>query len=141
MQPRCSLLGLWRRSEREKYDLHFARAGLGFLHFGGLKAGGHHGALPQTPTQRPVDDLHSKRELNKGFASAASRGFEFAITIVIFGGLGWLLDRWFGTAPICLIVLTILAFVGNFARMWYSYDAAMTKLEADLPGRTTEASS
>jgi F0F1-type ATP synthase assembly protein I len=82
-----------------------------------------------------VDDLQSKQELNRGFASATSRGFEFAVTIAIFTGLGWLLDRWFGTAPVCLIVLTVLAFAGNFARMWYSYDAAMTKLEADLPGR------
>jgi F0F1-type ATP synthase assembly protein I len=87
-----------------------------------------------------VDDLQSKRELNKGFASATSRGFEFAVSIAAFAGLGWLLDRWFGTAPICLIVLTVLAFVGNFARMWYSYDAAMTKLEADLPSRATESS-
>jgi F0F1-type ATP synthase assembly protein I len=87
-----------------------------------------------------VDDLQSKQELNRGFASATSRGFEFAVTIGVFTGLGWLLDRWFGTAPICLIVLTVLAFAGNFARMWYSYDAAMAKLEADLPSRTTEAS-
>lgn len=87
-----------------------------------------------------MDDLHSKRELNKGFASATSRGFEFAVTIAVFTGLGWLLDRWFGTAPICLIILTVLAFAGNFARMWYSYDAAMAKHEADLPGRKPEAS-
>lgn len=88
-----------------------------------------------------MDDLHSKRELNKGFASATSRGFEFAITIAIFTGLGWLLDRWFSTAPLFIIVFTVLAFVGNFARMWYSYDAAMTKLEAELPGRKPEATS
>ena len=88
-----------------------------------------------------MDDLPSKRELNKGFANATSRGFEFAVTIAIFSGLGWLLDRWFRTAPLFIIVFTVLAFVGNFARMWYSYDAAMTKLEADLPSRKPEASS
>ena len=90
---------------------------------------------PRTPL-RPVDDLHSKRELNKGFAHATSRGFELAASIAIFAGMGWLIDRFFGTAPVFIIVLTVLAFVGNFARMWYSYDAAMAKLEADLPSRT-----
>ncbi len=87
-----------------------------------------------------MDDLQSKRELNRGFASATSRGFEFVVTIAIFTGLGWLLDRWLGTAPLFIIVFTVLAFVGNFARMWYSYDAAMTKLEAELPSRSAEAS-
>jgi F0F1-type ATP synthase assembly protein I len=87
-----------------------------------------------------VDDLHSKRELNKGFAAATSRGFELVATVAIFTGLGWLLDHWLGTSPLFIIVFTVLAFVGNFARMWYSYDAAMTKLEADLPSRSAEAS-
>jgi Putative F0F1-ATPase subunit Ca2+/Mg2+ transporter len=47
-----------------------------------------------------VDDLHSKRELNKGFAAATSRGFELVATIAIFTGLGWLLDRLLGTARV-----------------------------------------
>lgn len=85
--------------------------------------------------QRPVDDQHSKRELNSGFATATSRGLEFAASIALFGGVGWLIDRWLGSAPIALIVLGVLAFVGNFARTWYAYEASMTKLEADLPGR------
>ena len=81
-----------------------------------------------------MDDLQSKRELNSGFATATSRGLEFAASVALFGGVGWLIDRWLGSAPIALIVLGVLAFVGNFARTWYAYEATMTKLEADLPG-------
>ena len=84
-----------------------------------------------------MDDLHSKRELNKGFASATSRGFELMATVAIFAGIGWALDRWLGTGPAFLIVFIILAFAGNFARMYYAYNADMARLEAELPGRST----
>lgn len=82
-----------------------------------------------------MNDAHSKRQLNKGFADAVSRSFEFVATIAVFTGLGWLIDRWLGTAPVFLVILTVVGFAGNLLRSWYTYDAAMRKLEADLPGR------
>ena len=85
------------------------------------------------------DDLRAKRELNTGFANALSRAVEFAATTAIFCGLGWLVDRWLGTAPIFLIVLTVLALLGQFARFWYAYDAEMRRHEAELAARTTGA--
>lgn len=82
-----------------------------------------------------MTDLKSKRELNKGFANATSRGFEFVMTTAMLTGLGWVIDRWLETVPAFTIVFAVLAFAGNFARSWYAYDAEMTKLEAELPGR------
>jgi F0F1-type ATP synthase assembly protein I len=81
------------------------------------------------------DDLRAKRELNTGFANALSRAFEFAATTALFAGLGWLVDRWLGTAPAFLIALTVLALIGQFARFWYAYDAEMRVHERDLEDR------
>jgi F0F1-type ATP synthase assembly protein I len=86
-----------------------------------------------------VNDLLAKRQLNKGFADAMSRSFDFAATIGIFCGLGWLIDRVVGTAPAFLVILTIVGFVGSLLRAWYAYDATMRKLEAELPNRNKPA--
>jgi F0F1-type ATP synthase assembly protein I len=58
--------------------------------------------------------------------SNVGRGIEFALGIAIFFGIGYGLDHWLGTAPICTIVLFLLGVVGQFAAMWYRYQAAMT---------------
>jgi F0F1-type ATP synthase assembly protein I len=84
-----------------------------------------------------VTDRHAIRQLNKGFADAVSRSFEFVATIAMFTGLGWLLDHFLGTAPVFLVILTVLGFAGNLLRSWYAYDATMRKLEAELPSRQT----
>lgn len=82
------------------------------------------------------DDLRARRELNTGFANALTRAVEFAATTAIFCGLGWLVDRWLGTAPVFLIVLTLLGLVGQFLRFWYAYDAEMRRHEDELIART-----
>jgi F0F1-type ATP synthase assembly protein I len=87
-----------------------------------------------------ADELRAKRELNTGFANALSRAFEFAATTAIFCGLGWLVDRWLGTAPVFLIVLTLASLVGQFLRFWYAYDAEMRAHEARLASRRVRPS-
>jgi hypothetical protein len=67
------------------------------------------------------------------------RGIEMALTVGLMVGIGYGLDRWLGTTPIFMIVMTILAGVGFFAKFKYQYDARMDELEAeraDLAGRT-----
>ena len=64
------------------------------------------------------------------------RGMDIALTVALFFGIGFFLDRWLGTTPIFMIVLTILAVVGFFISMKYRYDAAMTQLEAERAART-----
>ncbi len=59
-----------------------------------------------------------------------------ALTLAAFLLLGWLLDRWLGTAPLFMIVLTLVSAAGQFVRMKYTYDAEMERLEAErLAGR------
>ena len=78
-------------------------------------------------------DLRSRRETYNGFGEALARGFEFAVTPAIFGGIGWLLDRQFGTTPLFLLLLIVFGFVGMFVRMWLGYDTEMRRHEANAP--------
>ena len=78
-----------------------------------------------------MDHQRAKRELNRGFGDALAAGFEFAAVAAIFAGVGWLIDRRLGTAPVFTIILVVVALAGLFARFWYSYEATMRRHEAD----------
>jgi F0F1-type ATP synthase assembly protein I len=56
-------------------------------------------------------------------------GFDAAFVVVLFFGLGFLLDRVLGTTPVFMIALSIFGAVGVFVRFWYRYDARMTEHE------------
>ncbi|MCU1360146.1 MAG: hypothetical protein JWN99_1435, partial [Ilumatobacteraceae bacterium] len=54
-------------------------------------------------------------------------GIEFALGIAIFLGLGYLLDHWLGTKPVFMIIMFLLGVVGQFAALWYRYEASMAE--------------
>jgi F0F1-type ATP synthase assembly protein I len=81
---------------------------------------------------RDTDHFRERRALNKGLGDGMARAFELAITPVIFGGLGWLVDRWLGSAPWFLIVFVVFAFAGMFVRMWVGYDTEMRRHENQM---------
>jgi F0F1-type ATP synthase assembly protein I len=83
-------------------------------------------------TGREDDAYSERRALNKGFGDGMSRSVELALTPVIFGGLGWLIDRWLGTFPMVLLVFVVFAFAGMFVRMWIGYDNEMRRHENKL---------
>ena len=77
--------------------------------------------------------------------SNVGRGIEFALAILLFLGLGYLLDNWLGTRPVFMIVMFLVAVVGQFAAMWYRYDASMAVHDAQRSagahqGQTTSTS-
>jgi F0F1-type ATP synthase assembly protein I len=80
----------------------------------------------------PAVDLQAKRELNNGFGDTLARAFEFAVTPVIFGFIGHLLDGWLGTSPLLLLVFAGFAVAGMSVKLYYAYDQAM---EAQSEGR------
>ena len=80
-----------------------------------------------------MDEQAARRELYNGFGNALSSGIEFALGPVVFGGVGWLLDRWLGIAPVLTVVLSIIGVVASFVRTWYRYDAEMKAKEAAGP--------
>jgi F0F1-type ATP synthase assembly protein I len=63
--------------------------------------------------------------LNKGFADSMSRGIELTLTLVVMVGLGWLADRIFDTAPLFVIVFSVLGFAGTTVKLFLGYDREM----------------
>ncbi len=56
------------------------------------------------------------------------------LSVVIFGGLGWYLDRRLGTRPWLAIVFSLLAAFGSVASVYYRYRHQVDELR-----RETEA--
>jgi ATP synthase protein I len=50
-----------------------------------------------------------------GLDNASVMGAELVLAIVVWTGIGWLLDRWLGTDPVLMI---IGALIGNFAGLY-----------------------
>jgi small neutral amino acid transporter SnatA (MarC family) len=67
------------------------------------------------------------------------RGMDFALVILVFLGIGWILDRSFDTRPAFMIGCTVFAVIGQFVRMWYAYDARMSQLERDRSSEVRSA--
>ena len=66
-----------------------------------------------------------------GSDDSLGRGMDFALTVLVFLGIGWLIDRWLGLFPVFTISLVLFSSIGSFLRMKYVYDATMERLEAD----------
>lgn len=66
------------------------------------------------------------------------QGLDAAITLVLFFGAGFALDRWLGTTPWAMIVLTLLAAVGLFYRLKLAYFQKMDALDAEAARRRAE---
>jgi ATP synthase protein I len=66
-------------------------------------------------------------------------GIEAAVIVALFLGLGYGLDRIFGTMPLFMIIMTVVGAIGLFAKLKYRYDDRMDELEAER--RTNAATS
>ncbi len=60
-----------------------------------------------------------------------SRGAEFAGVVTVFFLMGLGLDLWLDTTPWFMIAMFLFAVVGQFVKLWYTYDHAMKGLEAE----------
>jgi ATP synthase protein I len=83
-----------------------------------------------------MDLLRERRQPSQGPGDAFATAFEFAATVAIFLGLGWLLDRWLGTAPVFMVALTMFALIGKSVLLAFAYEQKMKQQEAArLSGR------
>jgi F0F1-type ATP synthase assembly protein I len=58
-------------------------------------------------------------------------GIETGLAVIVFFGLGAVLDSWLGTSPVFMIVLVAVAGVAVFVKLKYTYDAQMKELDAE----------
>jgi F0F1-type ATP synthase assembly protein I len=77
--------------------------------------------------------MEDRRETYNGFGDALARAVELVATPLLFGLLGYVLDRVLGTRPLLTVVLSVAAVVGMFLRMYYGYATAMDAHARRLP--------
>lgn len=91
-------------------------------------------------------DLQAQRDMNRGFGDGLTRAVELALTPLVFGLIGYGIDRLAGTSPIFAVVLAAFGLLGMVARFWYGYDQEMRTHEsagswnrdrAEHPGQTS----
>ena len=58
------------------------------------------------------------------------KGMDFALVVLVFLGIGYVLDRVFDTRPWFMIGLVVFSVIGQFIKMYYDYKAAMEVHEA-----------
>jgi F0F1-type ATP synthase assembly protein I len=63
-------------------------------------------------------------------SESLGRGTELAVSVLVFTLIGLALDAAFDTRPWITVSLVIFSTIGNFVRMYYSYNAQMETLEA-----------
>jgi len=81
----------------------------------------------------PLFDARAKQQLNRGYSDGMARGFEIVLTPLIMGGLGVLLDSWFGTGHLLALVFFVLGVVGIFTKLKVGYDRQFAEAESGKP--------
>lgn len=64
-------------------------------------------------------------------SDSLSKGMEIAGTTLVFFLLGWFVDDRLGTTPLFMITFVIVALVAQFVKLYYVYNAQMTRLESE----------
>lgn len=88
-------------------------------------------------------DLRAKQDINRGFNDALGRGIDLALTPVVFGLIGWGIDRLAGTSPLFTLVVAAIGVVGTFVKIKLGYDKDMARFEgsaASTPREVTRPS-
>ena len=79
-------------------------------------------------------ELRDRQDLNNGFGNALSRAVELAVTPIIFGFLGYLLDGKLGTRPVFMLVLFVFVFGYTLWKHYALYSAAMDREQRKVLG-------
>ena len=66
-----------------------------------------------------------RRQLYSGYADGMTRAFELVVAPLVFGLVGFALDRVFGLTPVLTIIAVTVAFAGTGVKLWYGYDREM----------------
>ena len=63
------------------------------------------------------------------------QGLDAAITLVVFFGIGFGLDRWLGTTPWLMVTMVVLASIGLFYKLRASYESMMERHDAEFAAK------
>jgi F0F1-type ATP synthase assembly protein I len=80
-------------------------------------------------------DLRARQDLNRCFSDALGRGIDLALTPVVFGLVGWLIDRVAGTSPWFTIGVAAVGVVGTAVKIKLGYDKEMSAYDGDVATR------
>ena len=83
-------------------------------------------------------DLRTRQDLNRGFSDAVGRGVDLALTPVVFGFLGWIIDQVAGTSPLFTLLVGALGVGGTALKIKLGYDKQMTAFDGQATTRPRE---
>lgn len=98
-------------------DSRAVRLGRGFRRVVISAAGG--------TTANPLDRDSYAQATHRGYSEATGRGLELALVLVVFGGIGWFIDRMVGTRPLFFLLFAVIGFAGVGVKLWLGYDLEM----------------
>ena len=78
-------------------------------------------------------ELRDRQALWQGFGNGLGQAVEMVLTPVLFGAFGALLDHWFGTGPVLMLVFGVFGVVGMALRTYYWYQAKIAAEEEGKP--------
>jgi F0F1-type ATP synthase assembly protein I len=79
-------------------------------------------------------NLRDRQDLSNGFGNALSRAVELAVTPMIFGFLGYLLDGKLGTRPAFMLIAFLFVFGYTLWKHYTLYSAAMDREQHKVLG-------
>ena len=85
--------------------------------------------LDALKVQRAKVEMPKAQRGQSDFGAAFKFAAELVVGVVVGGGLGWALDRQFGTAPWLMIVLVILGFAAGLLNVVRAAQEAQKKNE------------
>jgi F0F1-type ATP synthase assembly protein I len=83
-------------------------------------------------------DLRSERSKRSGFDDGLSQALSLVVGPVLFGFIGFLIDRALGTGPVFVVALGIFGFLGAVTALYFRYQAAVERDDAGKPWNRRE---
>lgn len=77
-------------------------------------------------------DVSQRRELSRDI-NRQSGSFELALVPVIFGVVGYVIDRWLGVLPVFTLLMLVTGAVGTVIKLWLGYDREMRRHDEEGP--------
>ena len=82
-----------------------------------------------------------RRQLYSGYADGMTRAFELVVAPLVFGLIGFGLDRVLRLTPVLTIIAVVVAFAGTGVKLWYGYDREMRQHDNGAVWARTDQSS